>query len=452
MQDMQARLHRGIPWIVATLLLLAAALVGIVADDFGRSVMGGPMAVMAALAGLALLLLVLQWWPQIFIVLLPCCLILPTKRGFFPFELAVFAFAAYAALDSLRSGDARLRGPRAIHAGFLAYIVSCALSIFVIRETGHFLGALKILVVAYLGLAVVFRYAGPREWTWFALSVPATGIAISLQLVRNYFSRGFHIRNVFLLRSFYSDLGWGSTNYVGAVLAVAILGTFILLILDRRTWLRAVCAGSLALMGVAMALLISRGTIVAVGLGILLLLMVLRGRQRWLLIGVAGAGAIAMGRMTLFKVIVARFTTASQAFSYVDRVRLWRDALERFVAHPWLGVGAGQGTVQEDTLQKLNPHNYFLSVASDTGVVGLIGWLCLLGALFAHCNTLLAEGGGRRPVARAVQVFLVVAILHSCYEPTFPGTHYMFLFFWVLAILYRCGEAQVGSGPLTSRS
>src|SRR6185503_1827169 len=105
-----------------------------------------------------------------------------------------------------------------------------------------------------------------------------------------------------------------------------------------------------------------------------------------------------------------------------------------------LGVGLGQGRFQTDELSTLDPHNYFLSVASEAGVVGLLAWIALIVVFVQTAWTAARAFPSRVPWALSLGVFVFVAVVHSCYEPTFSGANYFFLFFWVAAILHRAAD------------
>ena len=428
-------------------LLGAGALVAAASGAHLGSETSSAVAVIGVLAGAGILLGAARWFPGLIFALAPAVCIFNTRHGFFPFDLVVLGLATYAFLDALWRRDLRLPGPRALHLAFQAFILSGMITLFMVREFGSFGGALKRLVVGYLGAALVLRYADRERWPWFALSIPVAGTAISLLVLGTYQTRGFLVQRAYELRTFYSNVGWGTSNYVGAVLSLAILGSVILLVLPGRPWLRLASAISLVPMGLCMALLVSRGTIVAVGVGLLALLVTIGGRHRWKILALSGLGAALFAQLPVFKVIMLRFTLASQSFSYFARLVHWKLALNRFLAHPVLGVGLGQGKFQTDELQNLDPHNYILSVASETGVLGLLAWTAVLVAFF-YTAWVAARGHPARVAwAASLGVMLAIAVFHSCYEPTFAGANYFFLFFWIAAILHRAADPAEAADP-----
>ncbi len=89
-----------------------------------------------------------------------------------------------------------------------------------------------------------------------------------------------------------------------------------------------------------------------------------------------------------------------------DRLDVWGEYWRRFAASPIRGIGLGTGWA-EPGLQE--PHNLWLELLAETGVVGTIGFLVLLGALWRR-------GGG---VATSVLAVVFVASLSQTvlFEP-----------------------------------
>ena len=426
-------------WILVGGFGLAAGVLWFLCDQYSASAYTAAFLILIG-AGLGAAALLAA--PGLLLACVPATIIFNTHRGFFPFALVMFALMAYAALDALWHRDARLHGPPSLHLAWIAFLLAALVTLYEAQQPVAFLTGLMRLGLGYCALIFVLRYATARLWPWFAVSIPVTGCAISFQLVRSYLARGFNVQKAFLLRTFFSDLGWGVSNYVGAVLALCLLGSVILLLLSRRGWLRLVSGAALVPMTISVLLLVSRGTIVALGCGLLALALFTRGAGRWRVVVIAGLATLVFFKSPVSKVTVARFTTGTQAVSYVARVHVWGDALDRFAAHPLTGVGLGQGTYQLDALQHFDPHNYFLSVATETGILGLAAWMALAWALLRAPWRPAAGDPVSREWATGLTVLTLMALLHSSYEPTFTGPQYHFLFFWTYAVLYRAADPE----------
>lgn len=109
-----------------------------------------------------------------------------------------------------------------------------------------------------------------------------------------------------------------------------------------------------------------------------------------------------------------------------ERADVWPEYWEFFVDDPLTGVGLGVGWLTTSISQE--PHNLFLELAGETGLLGLIGFGLVLG-------TVIAMGGGI-----IGGVALLAAFLHSItqtvlFEPTW----------WFAAGLFLAGGAALGA-------
>jgi len=91
--------------------------------------------------------------------------------------------------------------------------------------------------------------------------------------------------------------------------------------------------------------------------------------------------------------IISRLATVFSSISSEDiggRVNLWRGAISIFLAHPFLGNGAGVLKTIIGTLA----HQTFLSVLAETGLIGFLLFLCILGVVFNQAARLLEKYSG----------------------------------------------------------
>ena len=125
---------------------------------------------------------------------------------------------------------------------------------------------------------------------------------------------------------------------------------------------------------------------------------VVRRRIRWLIMMPALAIVVAMiAEPGLFAAVLERFGelfTAKPSGTTVYRLALWKRALIAFFDHPIFGVGPGgfyhlnslyetlHLTPDFPYLRGLGAHNPFLHFLADTGVVGGVGILALIGNHF----------------------------------------------------------------------
>ena len=96
------------------------------------------------------------------------------------------------------------------------------------------------------------------------------------------------------------------------------------------------------------------------------------------------------------------------------RLDIWRFAVERIAAHPWIGAGIGKWTSQQaffgefHDAYRMHAHNVFLNRALETGLPGLAAFVTLQGAVaFAFWKQ--SRSGVRRNAALGVAGLALVA-------------------------------------------
>jgi putative inorganic carbon (hco3(-)) transporter len=192
-------------------------------------------------------------------------------------------------------------------------------------------------------------------------------------------------------------------NELGEVLVVAIVLAATLA--ANRRWsaparVTAFAAASLA--AIALFLTLSRGALIGLGVALLVApFAVGRGRRAAAL---ALATLAILGTVGWFAVIAspssAQRITHPQEAGGSGRETLWKVGWRMFEAHPVNGVGVGNyqvvsihyllrpGSTQEDkfivdTPAQFPPHNIYLSVLSELGIIGLTLFLAILGLTLA---------------------------------------------------------------------
>lgn len=91
--------------------------------------------------------------------------------------------------------------------------------------------------------------------------------------------------------------------------------------------------------------------------------------------------------------LIARLGTIGNSFSEGDlggRIDLWRDAVAVLAQHPILGVGSGAMISNIGSAV----HNTLLSIAAETGLVGFVLFLAMLGLVFYQVIRLPKETAG----------------------------------------------------------
>ncbi len=93
--------------------------------------------------------------------------------------------------------------------------------------------------------------------------------------------------------------------------------------------------------------------------------------------------------------LISRFYNPDQVYG-LERVYFYVTAVQLFITHPWLGVGAGNYQFFDRTYAEVSSggiaHNQFLTTAAETGVAGLAMFLWLLIAVMRTLKDLNVRG------------------------------------------------------------
>ncbi len=114
-------------------------------------------------------------------------------------------------------------------------------------------------------------------------------------------------------------------------------------------------------------------------------------------------------------------------FAIVERMAHWQAAGEMFADHPFLGVGIGNYAAVypayalprwSDPLG--HAHNYYLNVAAETGLLGLLAYLVLWGAaLWQGWRALRAATGVWHSLAAGLLGMIVALSIHNGFDNLF---------------------------------
>jgi O-antigen ligase len=195
------------------------------------------------------------------------------------------------------------------------------------------------------------------------------------------------------------------------------LGIALALLLLGRGWIPRTFAGVAAILLLAVELLTqSRGGEIALAAGIVFIVFVGMPRLHpvfgLLAIGLLGLVSLFLVGLLPTSVLlpIARilgtnqisFTNpSSQDFSTAERLAHWIAGIHMFLDHPILGVGIGNYpdayplyyiTIFVNSLG--HAHNYYINIAAETGIIGLIAFLFFLTATF------VAGGSAYRAINR----------------------------------------------------
>jgi hypothetical protein len=228
-----------------------------------------------------------------------------------------------------------------------------------------------------------------------------------------------------------TDLGWGTANAIATILLVLSPVLVEVGLRSCKPWLRIAVWPALALVALYQILNASRAAAVLFFGGLMAQSLghSVRRRATWAVGLLAVLAALLLS--PLGEGLLFRFTSLRDLGSMVVRVWYWRAAWQRTLdSLPW-GLGLGQGLTYPDSLQNIDPHDYWLVLSSELGPLGVALWIGVLIVLWRRIAQ-VARTPGWEGTGNALQVAFWLSQIHTLVEPTFQGVQYQFLYFWVM--------------------
>jgi len=219
----------------------------------------------------------------------------------------------------------------------------------------------------------------------------------------------------------------------------------------RSTWLRWMWLGMAVTVCSGIYLTESRGGFIALALVIAIWTMLSGKLLKFVLIVPILAVAL-----TVLPGVGSRLATLSDIddaaagagdLSLVGRVQAARAGTAVFLDHPVLGVGPGNfvlviGDYVERPPAGLGPHNVYIEIAAEEGIIGELAWLLLLGtALFVAIRALILSRqlapGAADCWGRLLSLGVIAGLLGWAFASLFLGLAY----FKILLIVIGLGTA-----------
>lgn len=180
-------------------------------------------------------------------------------------------------------------------------------------------------------------------------------------------------------------------NDLGMTLALAIPMAWYLGMTYRQPLLRWACRGYLLIGIVAIGLTGSRGAMVATMFALLIVPLTMArlsaGKKMAAIIMLLAVGAVSVAFIpeTSFQ----RFSSTKEeveAGTLNGRLQIWTAGVHAFVQQPWLGWGAGSfdRAIVPWFGRPRAPHNSYLCILVEQGVVGFLVWITMYLVLFTQ--------------------------------------------------------------------
>jgi O-antigen ligase len=381
----------------------------------------------------------------------------PLPKGGF-----TFLFSAWIALGV---GFMIMRGTHHVAVRALLSIpvlASCFLLGWMVFRLGsspdHFYGSMKVQLyvadVLIFFLASIFvgsRRADLQLFFRVLLGLTAiSSLVFLVQLLRGGAGQVISGRFSLATQEYPIDLARASAD--GLLLAI-----YFLLSADRRS-LRVPVALATPVVAIAMIAAGSRGPVVAfvVGLGALLALSATspRARRRFAVVGAVFALVAIVVPLVVPSSSIGRALStivgSSSGLSSNGRSDLWSTAIASFSQHFALGLGTGGFASVPSAVSAgiLYPHNLFLEVASELGIIGLIALLLFLGGVVVRLAGLWrATLDEDRLVATVLIALFLTALTNACISEAIYGNEEI----WLWGGLAIGMGAQMSHGRLAPR-
>jgi hypothetical protein len=316
----------------------------------------------------------------------------------------------------------------------LAQLTWCTLTVFwspVLYP--HWMFGMKVYVLGFLALWVALRVSRFVDHELLLLGIPAgacaLGLAVAVQATRTGF---FQAVDTSRMRTSATDVGWGVSNYLAAIVAL-MLPSGLYMALNGRTRLqRFIGWMSLPLSVLVVTTGASRGGAVML---IAIALFAIFGQRikPWIAIPAGLSLVLLLILGPGGEALLGRFNSVEQSYSMVVRVVYFREAWTRTVNHWPVGMGLEQGAATYDRLGEEDPHNYWFSLSSELGLVGLVLWIAISVRIWMLIRRMIRDPV-REQAGRALRLTFVVAQLNLIFEPTMPGVQYQALFYWIVGV------------------
>jgi O-antigen ligase len=146
------------------------------------------------------------------------------------------------------------------------------------------------------------------------------------------------------------------------------------------------------------------------------------------------------------ELLLGRFTDVRDMLSIVVRFMYFREAWHRTLDHWPIGMGLGDALNYHDRLNGEDAHNYWLMLASELGLIGLVLWIGVLIVLYRRILRML-QNPETRLIGQAIQLTFWIAMVNCLFEPTFNGLQYQFTWYWIVGLYLGWMEQLSGRYP-----
>ncbi len=393
--------------------------------------------------------------PQAIVFLVPASLAAPMTFYTYPWEIALCGLLLLLLIEGVRRKADWLTRVSRLEVALALFTLLGLMSLFWVFDARTYIIHARRLLLGMGTLWAASRLPAVASKRWFEAGLLGAALSVALAGLGRWVTSGFTAEEAMLRRPEATNLGWGTANFL-ATLMMLVTPIALVIAVESRGARRVAAWVTVLLVATLQLLIASRAaaTLFLVGMLVQVTFMGQAGQARRRR-GVIAAGLVAAVAGVLASPLGAgfllRFTSLRELGSITIRIWYWREAWLRLVDHLPFGLGLGQGYAYADKLQNIDPHNYWLVVGSELGLPGLLLWAAVLVIIWRGVGRL-----GSAPEMRgrvfALRVGFVLAQLHTLVEPTFQGTQYQFIWFWLFGGYFAYGAAEdAGAASASSR-
>lgn len=245
----------------------------------------------------------------------------------------------------------------------------------------------------------------------------------------------------------------GALLYILPLLTALTVYNFIHRRQERQSWLFSCLAT--AIMGGVLLLSQSRGALLGLILGLSCMLLVNWRWGRWLLLAgtvaaMIGLAVIPLNSLSTTLESAERLEQVTGSLTLAARIEIWSRALYGVQDFPFTGVGLGTFRrivhvlypffILSPDFDIAHAHNFFLQMALDFGIPGLIA----LSSIYLIAGATITNLWKRKETAWAIGLLgiMVSQTTYSIADAVAMGSKVNFLYWWLFALFFVLGQRQ----------
>lgn len=323
------------------------------------------------------------------------------------------------------------------------FLAAGLLSLFNTLDIFRAIGVFRIFILGFLSFFFVINLVDSeekiKESIYFLILF---GDIIAVWMFCSIFRTGEPLAVTILKKNIH--ISWGHSNYLATffVLLIPIAMGLVLYKQNKKsTSLYLIISLFLLLTGLIVTE--SRAGVIAAMISFLIFIIYTFRELKPRLVILIIAGILICILNPAFTTVLDRMLTLSTSSSSFVRVQLYKGAWETFLSHPFIGAGLGSlGYYMEEITgrETITAHNIILQFLGETGIIGVLSFLCLLFMNYRGIRKLLIlSPKGSFSHLWGVGLFcgFIGVMIQSLFEPSFNGYQF-FIFYWIIiGIAYK---------------